>query len=198
MPPFRTLGIRARFQRSDAMTTFIPTIEDMQALADLQKIVANLRAYLGLALVASTLPSFPHGATGFAITPSSPSSDAEAEAQGERKDQEALSPILIKEAADQQGEVALVEPSVDNAALMANKRAMEQVVTASSPPSPDAEAEAQGGGGKGDDAIGQTLAELPLPLPQAAVGNTPERRNSPASTRAKQEPNRTRDRMFMG
>ncbi|KAG8064109.1 hypothetical protein GUJ93_ZPchr0004g40408 [Zizania palustris] len=41
---------------------FVPTVEDMQALTDLQQAVANLRVYLGLALVASTLPSFPHGA----------------------------------------------------------------------------------------------------------------------------------------
>ncbi|KAG8052338.1 hypothetical protein GUJ93_ZPchr0001g29299 [Zizania palustris] len=45
------------------MMTFIPITKDMQALADLQQVVANLRAYLGLAPVASTLPSFPHGAT---------------------------------------------------------------------------------------------------------------------------------------
>ncbi|KAG8064498.1 hypothetical protein GUJ93_ZPchr0004g39104 [Zizania palustris] len=46
------------------MTTFVPTAEDMQALVDLQQVVANLRTYLGLAPVASTLASFPHGATG--------------------------------------------------------------------------------------------------------------------------------------
>ncbi|KAG8068273.1 hypothetical protein GUJ93_ZPchr0005g14304 [Zizania palustris] len=43
----------------------------MQALADLQQAVAHLRAYLGLASVASTLSSFPHGATG-SPTASSP------------------------------------------------------------------------------------------------------------------------------
>ncbi|KAG8089622.1 hypothetical protein GUJ93_ZPchr0011g28115 [Zizania palustris] len=59
------------FQRSDAMTTFVPTAYDMQALADLQQAIANLQAYLGLAPVASTLPSFPHGATG-SPTASSP------------------------------------------------------------------------------------------------------------------------------
>ncbi|KAG8044547.1 hypothetical protein GUJ93_ZPchr0060g7199 [Zizania palustris] len=47
------------------MTAFVPTAEDMQAHADLQQAVANLRAYLGLAPVASTLPSSPHGAMGF-------------------------------------------------------------------------------------------------------------------------------------
>ncbi|KAG8062313.1 hypothetical protein GUJ93_ZPchr0003g16465 [Zizania palustris] len=62
------------------------------------------------------------------------SSDAEEEAQGERKDLEAFSPILIKEAADKQGKVALMEPSADDAALTADKRAMEQVVLATLPP----------------------------------------------------------------
>ncbi|KAG8055609.1 hypothetical protein GUJ93_ZPchr0001g32891 [Zizania palustris] len=99
----------ARFQRSDVMKTFIPTAEDIQALADLQQAVANLRAYLGLASVASTLPIFPYGVTGFLTAPSPPSPHAEAEAQVERKDREALSPILIKEATNQQGDVALVE-----------------------------------------------------------------------------------------
>ncbi|KAG8048399.1 hypothetical protein GUJ93_ZPchr0009g625 [Zizania palustris] len=69
-------GLRAaRFQRSDAMTTFVPytwSVEDMQALTDLQRVVANLRAYLGLASVASTLSSFPHGATGFPTASSPP------------------------------------------------------------------------------------------------------------------------------
>ncbi|KAG8080708.1 hypothetical protein GUJ93_ZPchr0007g4137 [Zizania palustris] len=145
------------FQRSDAMITFVPTVEDMQALADLQQAVANLRAYLGLAPVASTLSSFPYDVTSFLTTPSP---HAEAKAQGGRKDREVLSPILIKEATDQQGEVtlmALVEPSADDAALTANKSAMEQVVTASSPSSPNMEAEAQGGGEKGGDATNQTL-----------------------------------------
>ncbi|KAG8083590.1 hypothetical protein GUJ93_ZPchr0015g6807 [Zizania palustris] len=153
-------GIRAaRFQRYDAMTTFVPTAEDMQVLAELQQVVANLRAYLGLAPVTSTLPSFPHVAMGFPTGPSPPSPDAEVEAQRERKDREALSPILIKEVVDQQGEVALVEPFTDDAVLTANRRAMEQVVLATPlPPSPVAEVEAQGGEGKGDDATGQTLA----------------------------------------
>ncbi|KAG8069085.1 hypothetical protein GUJ93_ZPchr0005g15665 [Zizania palustris] len=53
----------ARFQRSDAMMMFGPTLEDMQALVDLQQVVANLRAHLGLAPVASMLSGFPHGAT---------------------------------------------------------------------------------------------------------------------------------------
>ncbi|KAG8043300.1 hypothetical protein GUJ93_ZPchr2161g7123 [Zizania palustris] len=53
------------------MTAFVPTAEDMQAHADLQQAVANLRAYLGLAPVASTLPSSPHGAMG-SPTASSP------------------------------------------------------------------------------------------------------------------------------
>ncbi|KAG8088759.1 hypothetical protein GUJ93_ZPchr0010g7692 [Zizania palustris] len=117
----------------------------MQALADLQQAVANLRAYLGLAPVASTLPSFPHGVKCFPTAPSPSSPDAKVEAQGERKDREALNPILIKEAVDQQGEVALMEPSTDDAVLMADKRAMEQVVlVAPLPPSLVAEAEAQG------------------------------------------------------
>ncbi|KAG8047790.1 hypothetical protein GUJ93_ZPchr0008g13079 [Zizania palustris] len=150
------------------MTTFVPTAEDMQALANLQQVVANLRAYLGLAPVASTLPSFLYSMIGFLTAPSPPLPHAEAEVQGERKDREALSPILIKEATNQQGEVALValvEPFADDAALTANKRAMEQVVTAPSPPSLDIEAEAQGGGEKEGDATDQTLAELLLPLP---------------------------------
>ncbi|KAG8098962.1 hypothetical protein GUJ93_ZPchr0013g37816 [Zizania palustris] len=97
----------------------------MQVLADLQRAVANLRAYLGLAPVASTLPSFPHGAKGSLSAPSPPSPHAEAE----RKDREVLGPSPIKEAADQQGEVALMEPSTDDATLMADKRAMEQKAT---------------------------------------------------------------------
>ncbi|KAG8088473.1 hypothetical protein GUJ93_ZPchr0010g8713 [Zizania palustris] len=101
----------------------------MQTLADLQQAIANLRAYLGLASVSSTLPSFPHDGMSFPTAPLPPSPDAEAEVQGERKDREVLSPILIKEAIDQQGEVALMEPSTDDAALTANKCAMEQVVT---------------------------------------------------------------------
>ncbi|KAG8100040.1 hypothetical protein GUJ93_ZPchr0013g37224 [Zizania palustris] len=129
------------------MTMFIPSTwsaEEMQALTDLQQAIANLSAYLGLASVAFKLLSFPHGSTGF---PTASSPDAAAEAQGERKDREALSPILINEAADQQGEVALMELSTDDAALTANKRAMEQVVLAApSPPSLVVEAEAQGGG----------------------------------------------------
>ncbi|KAG8052782.1 hypothetical protein GUJ93_ZPchr0001g30392 [Zizania palustris] len=44
----------------------------MQTLANLQQAVANISVYLGLAPVASTLPIFPHGATGFPTT-SSPS-----------------------------------------------------------------------------------------------------------------------------
>ncbi|KAG8075946.1 hypothetical protein GUJ93_ZPchr0006g41657 [Zizania palustris] len=78
------------------MTMFVPSTwsaEEMQALTDLQHVVASLSAYLGLAPVASKLLSFPHGAMGFPTAPSPPSSDAEAEAQGERKDWEALSPI---------------------------------------------------------------------------------------------------------
>ncbi|KAG8087482.1 hypothetical protein GUJ93_ZPchr0010g9828 [Zizania palustris] len=52
------------------MMTFVPTVEDMQALADLQQTVANIQAYLGLAPVASMLPSFSHGVTGFPTAPS--------------------------------------------------------------------------------------------------------------------------------
>ncbi|KAG8082504.1 hypothetical protein GUJ93_ZPchr0014g46950 [Zizania palustris] len=81
----------------------------MQVLADLQQAIASLLPYLGLAPMASTLPNFPYGVTGFLTTPSPLSLHAEAEVQGERKDQEALNPILIKEAAVQQGDVALVE-----------------------------------------------------------------------------------------
>ncbi|KAG8057005.1 hypothetical protein GUJ93_ZPchr0002g24437 [Zizania palustris] len=103
---------------------------------------------------------------GFPTAPSPPSSDAEVEAQGERKDREALSPILI-EVVDQQGEVALVEPSADDATLMADKRAMEQVALAA--PSLVVKAEAQGGGGEGEVVIGQTLAKLPLPQAASAL-----------------------------
>ncbi|KAG8048272.1 hypothetical protein GUJ93_ZPchr0008g14091 [Zizania palustris] len=53
------------------MTTFVPTVEDMQSFADLQQAIANLWTYLGLAPVASALLSFPHGATG-SPTASSP------------------------------------------------------------------------------------------------------------------------------
>ncbi|KAG8095383.1 hypothetical protein GUJ93_ZPchr0012g18851 [Zizania palustris] len=96
----------------------------MQALADLQRAIANLSTYLGLALVTSTLSSFPHGTTSFPTTPSPPSPDAKAVAQ-ERKDREALNPVLIKKAADQQGEVTFVGPSANNAALTTDKRTME-------------------------------------------------------------------------
>ncbi|KAG8062325.1 hypothetical protein GUJ93_ZPchr0003g16511 [Zizania palustris] len=75
------LTVAARFQRSDAMMTFVPTAEDMQALADLQQAVANLRTYLGLAPVASMLPSFPHSVMGFPTAPT-PSPIAVAGAQG--------------------------------------------------------------------------------------------------------------------
>ncbi|KAG8042883.1 hypothetical protein GUJ93_ZPchr0317g33743 [Zizania palustris] len=54
----------------------------MQVLADLQQTVANLRAYLGLASVASMLPSFPYDAMGFP-TASSLSPIAVAGAQGD-------------------------------------------------------------------------------------------------------------------
>ncbi|KAG8081115.1 hypothetical protein GUJ93_ZPchr0007g5793 [Zizania palustris] len=54
----------------------------MQALADLQQIVVGLSAQLGLAPVASMLPSFPHDAIGFPIA-LSPSPVAVAKAQGE-------------------------------------------------------------------------------------------------------------------
>ncbi|KAG8064506.1 hypothetical protein GUJ93_ZPchr0004g39789 [Zizania palustris] len=101
-----------------------------------QQVVANLRAYLGLAPVASTLPSFPHDAMGSLSAPSPPSPHVEVE----RKDREVLNPIPIKEAVDQQSEVALMEPSTDDATLMANKRAMEQVALVA--PSLVAEAEA--------------------------------------------------------
>ncbi|KAG8082898.1 hypothetical protein GUJ93_ZPchr0014g47302 [Zizania palustris] len=153
------------------MMMFIPSTwstKEMLALADLQHVVASLSTYLGLASVASKLSSFPHGVTGFPIAPSPLSPDAEAVAQEERKDREALNPVLIK-AANQRGEVTLVGPSADDAALTADKRAMEQVaLAASSPPSLVAEAEAQGKGEKGDTAIGQTLAKLSLHPPRAA------------------------------
>ncbi|KAG8060180.1 hypothetical protein GUJ93_ZPchr0002g26722 [Zizania palustris] len=42
----------------------------MQVLVDLQQVVANLRAYLGLTLAASTLLSFPYDATSFPTVPS--------------------------------------------------------------------------------------------------------------------------------
>ncbi|KAG8062439.1 hypothetical protein GUJ93_ZPchr0003g18528 [Zizania palustris] len=74
----------ARFQRSDAMMTFVPSTwsaEEMQALADLQQAIAILSASLGLAPMASKLSSFPHGAAGFP-TASSPSPIAVAGAQG--------------------------------------------------------------------------------------------------------------------
>ncbi|KAG8083553.1 hypothetical protein GUJ93_ZPchr0015g6918 [Zizania palustris] len=86
------------------MMTFVPStwsIEEMQALADLQQAVTSLSAYLGLATVASKLPSFPHGATGFPTAPSPPLPDAEVVAQEERNDREALNPVLIKKATDQ-------------------------------------------------------------------------------------------------
>ncbi|KAG8091366.1 hypothetical protein GUJ93_ZPchr0012g19796 [Zizania palustris] len=64
------------------------------------------------------------------------------------------------------GEVVLMEPSTDDATLMADKRAMEQVACAA--PSLVAEAEAQGGG-EGEVSIGQTLAKLPLPQAASAL-----------------------------
>ncbi|KAG8081430.1 hypothetical protein GUJ93_ZPchr0007g3691 [Zizania palustris] len=72
----RPMRIDVRRHGSDLVS------EDMQVLTDLQQVVANLRAYLGLALVASTLSSFPYDATGFP-TASSPSPIAVAGAQGE-------------------------------------------------------------------------------------------------------------------
>ncbi|KAG8069292.1 hypothetical protein GUJ93_ZPchr0005g15826 [Zizania palustris] len=59
-----------------------------------------------------------------------------------------------------------MEPSTDDVALMADKRAMEQVALAA--PSLVAKAEAQGGG-EGEVAIGRTLAELPPPQAASAL-----------------------------
>ncbi|KAG8081980.1 hypothetical protein GUJ93_ZPchr0014g46685 [Zizania palustris] len=85
------------------MTTTIPSAELAQAIAELKQVVdggvevrlTNIEAWMGLAPVASTLPSWPYYVTGFLTVPS-PSPVAKAEAQEERKDQEALNPILIK------------------------------------------------------------------------------------------------------
>ncbi|KAG8092000.1 hypothetical protein GUJ93_ZPchr0012g19585 [Zizania palustris] len=101
------------------MTTFVSTIELMQVLTDLQQAVAGLSAYLGLTPVASTLPSFPHSATGFLIV-SSPSPRAPSDCK--RATGEALNLVLIKKVVYQEGKVTLVGSSVDDAVLMANKR----------------------------------------------------------------------------
>ncbi|KAG8046551.1 hypothetical protein GUJ93_ZPchr0008g13925 [Zizania palustris] len=110
------------------MTTFVPTTEDMQVLADLQQAIANLRTYLGLTPVASMLPSFPYGVTGFPSAPSPPSPHVEAE----RKDREVLNPVLIKEVVDQQDQLAIVELSADEGALVASKHAVEAALAAPS------------------------------------------------------------------
>ncbi|KAG8083771.1 hypothetical protein GUJ93_ZPchr0016g2535 [Zizania palustris] len=65
----------------------------MQVLADLQQAIACLSAYLGLTPVASTLSSFPHGATGFPIVLSPP---PRAPSDSKRATGEALNPVLIK------------------------------------------------------------------------------------------------------
>ncbi|KAG8094937.1 hypothetical protein GUJ93_ZPchr0012g19934 [Zizania palustris] len=62
----------------------------MQAFVDLQQADANLRAYLGLAPVASTLPSFPT-----ASSPPSPEAEDEAQGGGE-KGGDAVSQTLAK------------------------------------------------------------------------------------------------------
>ncbi|KAG8062606.1 hypothetical protein GUJ93_ZPchr0003g18580 [Zizania palustris] len=121
-----------------------------QVLADLQQAVANLRAYLGLAPMASTLSSFPHGATGF---PTASSPPPRAASDSRRATVEALNPVLIKKVADQQGKVTLVGPSVNNATLTTNKRGMEQGALVA--PSSIAVAGAQGGEGR--DADGKRL-----------------------------------------
>ncbi|KAG8068473.1 hypothetical protein GUJ93_ZPchr0005g15841 [Zizania palustris] len=144
------------------MTMFVSTAEDIQVLANLQQAVANLRVYLGLAPVASTLPSFFHGATGFPTVSSPP---PQAATDSRRATGESLNPVLIKKVADQQGKVTLVGSSVDDAFLTTNKRAMEQGALIAL--LPVAEAEAQGAERKGDAATGQTLAKLSLPPPWA-------------------------------
>ncbi|KAG8052046.1 hypothetical protein GUJ93_ZPchr0001g32818 [Zizania palustris] len=160
------------------MTTFVPTAELMQVLADLQQVVAGLSAYLGLTLVASTLPSFPYGATSFPIVSSPP---PRAPSDSKRATGEALNPIIVKKIADQQGKVTLVGSSVDDAALTTNKRAMEQGALVVS--LPVAEAEAQGARRKGDAATGQTLAKLLLPSPRAtsALDTRPVMRKTEAA-----------------
>ncbi|KAG8074662.1 hypothetical protein GUJ93_ZPchr0006g44636 [Zizania palustris] len=60
-----------------------------------------------------------------------------------------------------------MEPSMDDATLIVDKRAMEQVALPAL--SLVVEAEAQGGGGEGEVAIGQTLVELPLPQAVSAL-----------------------------
>ncbi|KAG8100636.1 hypothetical protein GUJ93_ZPchr0013g36946 [Zizania palustris] len=80
------------------MTMFVPTVELMQVLVDLQQAVVGLSAYLGLTPVASTPSSFPHGATGFPIVSSPP---PRAPSDSKRATGEALNPVLTKKVTDQ-------------------------------------------------------------------------------------------------
>ncbi|KAG8053399.1 hypothetical protein GUJ93_ZPchr0001g30745 [Zizania palustris] len=67
-----------------------------QAIANIEVRLTNLEAWMGLAPVASKLPSCPYDVLGFHTVPLPPSLDVEAEAQEERNDRRRSTPSLSR------------------------------------------------------------------------------------------------------